>query len=228
MAPWLVFLPSPLLGPAVWQPVARLLADRGWRTTTCSLPPRVLTAEGVLAAFLGALPPDRDCVLVPHSNAGAYVPELTVQRAVVGTVFVDAVLPPAGGRIPLAPPAFLDGLRAKAEDDGLLPPWTSWWDEADVAALFPTTGMRAHVEREQRRLPLSYFEGSLAVPPGWDDRPAAYLAFGDTYGAERDDAARRGWPVRTLPGDHLHQLTDPGQVADTLVALLRQVLPGAD
>ena len=189
----------------------------------CTVPARVLTGEDVLDAFRATLPLDRDLVLVPHSNAGAYVPGLVVQRPVVATVFVDAVLPPPSGRIPLAQPAFLDVLRKKADDDGLLPPWTRWWDEADIATLFPTAESRAGVEREQQRLPLSYFQGALAVPRGWDERPGAYLAFGDTYTAERDDAAQRGWPVRTLPAGHLHQLNHPGQVADALVALLSQV-----
>lgn len=72
-----------------------------------------------------------------HSNAGAYVPALTGQRRVVGCVFVDALLPSRAGRVPLAPLAFLDVLRDLADDVGLLPPWTCWWDEADVAGLLP-------------------------------------------------------------------------------------------
>ncbi len=103
---------------------------------------------------------------MPHSNAGAYVPELVTQRRVVAMVFVDAVLPPRRGRVPLAPPAFLDLLRSKVEDDGLLPVWTRWWDDADVAPLFPDAQARTRVEREQPRLPLSYFEGTLPVPRG--------------------------------------------------------------
>lgn len=217
MVPSLIFLPSPLLGPAVWRPVARVLADQGWHTKICTVPEPVLRAEDVLDAFLAALPVDRDIVLVPHSNAGAYVPELAVQRPVVATVFVDAILPPPSGRVPLAPAAFLDVLRAKADDDGLLPPWTSWWAEVDVAALFPSAESRAEVEQEQQRLPLSSFT----------DRPGAYVAFGDTYAGDREAAAQRGWPVRTLPAGHLRQLHDPDQVAETLLALLDHVLPGA-
>ncbi|MBC7677798.1 MAG: alpha/beta fold hydrolase [Pseudorhodobacter sp.] len=227
MVPSLVFLPSPLLGPAVWRPVARVLADQGWHTMICTVPEPVLRAEDVLDAFLAALPLDRDIVLVPHSNAGAYVPELAVQRPVVAAVFVDAILPPPSGRIPLAPPAFLDVLRAKADDDGLLPPWTTWWAEVDVAALFPSAESRAEVEQEQQRPPLSYFTEALAAPQGWDERPGAYLAFGDAYAADRDAAAQRGWPVRTLPAGHLRQLHDPDQVAEALLALLGHVVPGA-
>lgn len=223
----LIFLPSPLLGPSVWRPVARIVADQGWHTTICTVPAPVLRSEDVLDAFLAALPAERDVVLVPHSNAGAYVPELAMQRPVVAAVFVDAILPAPSGRIPLAPPEFLDILRAKADDDGLLPPWTSWWDEADMAALFPNAESRAGVEQEQQRLPLSYFTEAVAVPQGWDKRPGAYVAFSDTYAADRDAAARRGWPVRTLSAGHLHQLCDPDQVADTLLALLGQIVPDA-
>jgi hypothetical protein len=86
--------------------------------------------------------------------------------------------------------------------------------------VFPDAETRAHVEREQQQLPLAYFEEALPVPAGWDEHPVAYLAFGEAYADERDEAARRHWPVTTLPSEHLHQLIDPDQVAAELVALL--------
>jgi len=89
-----------------------------------------------------------------------------------------------------------------------------------VAALFPDDETRHRIEREQPRLPLSYFEGQLPAPEAWDDRPAAYLAFGDTYGPERDEAERRQWPITTLSGGHLHLLNNPRQVVAALVVLL--------
>ncbi len=170
MGPLLALLPSPLLGPSIWQAVARVLADRGWGTLVCAGSAHVRTGQGALAAFLAMLPTEQHLVLVAHSSAGAYVPELARQRRVVATVFVDAVLPPAHGRVPLAPPALLDVLRTKADDDGLLPVWTRWWDDADVAPLFPDAQTRARVEREQQQLPLSYFEDTLPIPQGWDQR----------------------------------------------------------
>jgi len=206
MVPSVALLPSPLLGPSVWQPVARSLTDRGWRTVTCAVAAPVRTAQDALDAFLSELPAKQDLVLVPHSNAGAYVPALVMQRRVVALVFVDAVVPPSRGHVPLAPPEFLDLLRAKADDDGQLPVWTAWWDPAEVAALFPDAQTRARVEQEQRQLPMSYFEGVLPVPPGWDERPAAYLAFGDTYADERDEAARRHWPVTAELVTLVHRL----------------------
>jgi hypothetical protein len=213
-------LASPLLGPSVWQPVARLLRT-SWAVVTPTVARQVsLAPDEVLRCLREALPGDRDLVLVPHSNAGLYVPALTSARRVAGYVFVDAGLPAGYGRVRLAPPAFYGFLKQKVDPAGLLPPWTRWWPQAEVAALIPDAAVRARVEREQRRLPLSYFGTSLPVPAGWDDRPGAYLAFGDTYAADRQRAARRGWPVSTLPGGHLHMLVDPERVAAEIDALL--------
>lgn len=220
----LALLPSPLLGRSVWRPVADALATVGWTTTWCSAPTNPQTGRGVLDSFLGQLPTDQDLILVAHSNAGAYIPALSTQRSVVGAVFVDALLPPPRGDLPLAPPAFLDFLRQKADADGVLPVWTDWWEEQDVAALFPDNETRHRIEREQTRLPLSYFEDRLVIPDGWDEAlPGAYLAFGDTYSRERDNAQQRNWPVTTLTGEHLHLVNDPTQVAEALIDLLKQI-----
>jgi hypothetical protein len=193
----------------------------GWEVITpaaAQVAPR--TPDDVLRSFLAALPADQDLVLIPHSNAGVYVPALTVERRVVAYVFVDAGLPANYGRVRLAPSALLDFLTQKADSNDLLPPWTSWWDEADVTRLFPNVDVREQVEREQQRLPLSYFNESLPLPSDWDNRPGAYLAFGDTYLSDRREAARRGWPVATLSGGHLHTLVDPHQVAAEINNLL--------
>ena len=223
MAMSLALLSSPLLGPAVWAPVAQVLHDRGWSTITCASAGPVRTGQDVVDAFLSQLPIDEPFVLVPHSNSGAYVPALVMRRRVAATVFVDAVLPPRRGDVPLAPPEFLDFLRGKADDDGTLPVWTEWWDEADLTALFPDARTRTRVSEEQHRLPLSYFEETVAVPAGWDQIPGAYLAFGETYASERDDARSRGWPVQTVAAEHLHQLMQPDQVVIELIDLVRRL-----
>ncbi len=70
------------------------------------------------------------------------------------------------------------------------------------------------------------------MPPGWDNKPSAYLAFGDTYNAELAEAVTRGWKVNALPGNHLHMLIDPEGVATALDGLLEQIgfspTPAAD
>lgn len=222
--PVVVLVPSPVLGPASWRLVEQALQRAGWPTIMPAASGPVRTGPDVLAGMLAAVPADREVVVVAHSNAGVYVPALVTRRAVVAAVFVDALLPAAaGGPVPLAPPALLEFLRARADTDGLLPPWTDWWDDTDVAALFPDAHTRALIEREQPRVPLSYFESSLTVPPDWDQGPMAYLAFGDTYTAQRADAESRGWPTATLAGEHLHMLIDPTQATQALTALLARL-----
>lgn len=218
----LALLPSPLLGSAVWEPVARVLNDQGRSAQAVHLGGTAPTSsKEALREFLRALPQDEDLVLVPHSNAGLYVPAIAAERRVAAVVFVDAGLPPAdGGDAPTAPPEFYEFLAAKADADETLPVWTEWWEE-DVAALFPDASARSGVERQQRRLPLSYFRDSVPVPPAWDRRPCGYLAFGDTYQLETETARSLGWPVRVLPGAHLEMVMHPHRVAEAILALLR-------
>jgi hypothetical protein len=215
-----VLLPSPLLGPAVWEPVAEELRHTGWSVMTCGVPASPRTPEEVMSSFLGSLPDDRELAMVPHSNAGLYIPGLIRERTVVATVFVDAALPPAEGPISLVPTGMYDFLEARADEHGVLPSWTQWWNDTDLDGLFPSRAVRDLVEAGQPRVPLAYFHGSLPTRPGWDNTPSAYLAFGDTYADERLRAERHHWPVRTLPGRHLHMLIEPKEVAAKVTEML--------
>ncbi|MET1052633.1 MAG: hypothetical protein ABWX65_08345 [Mycetocola sp.] len=216
----LALLPSPLLGPAVWAGVADRLTASGWDVAT--LPPfdRIDGPLDVLGQWERVLSVDTSYVLIPHSNAGLFVPAIGERRRVTATVFVDAALPPATGSVPLAPPQLRQRLDGLADATGLLPPWTAWWDASELTALFPDDATRRTVEAEQQRLPLSYFGERMPVRAGWDDSPAAYLAFGETYATERGRAAGNGWPVETLTGGHLHMLIAPDDVASALERLL--------
>ena len=206
-----LLVPSPLLGPATWSPVAERLGAEVVPTAGVrsggALVEAVVAAAGRLAGGV---------VLVPHSNAGLAAPAVAQRVDVAATVYVDAALPVASPT-PLAPPGFLDFLRGLADDDGLLPPWTDWWD--DLTGVFPTAAARSAVEAEQPRLALDYFTATLPVPAGWHEQPAAYVAFGDTYAEEVSLATGWGWPVRVLPGRHLHQLHDPDGVAEAVRTL---------
>lgn len=102
----------------------------------------------------------------------------------------------------------------------MLPPWTKWWPEQDVASLFPDPDVRARIEREQPGVRLEYFRGSVHAPRGWDRRPCGYLAFGGAYAEETQEAQRRGCSVRTLDGGNLHMVVDPQTVAEHIDELL--------
>jgi hypothetical protein len=207
----IVLVGSPLLGGAAWEPVAQLL------DAVVVTPAGGSAAEG-LASLLAQLPMDRELVLVPHSNAGLYVGAVAARRDVRAAVFVDAGLPSPDGPTPTAPAPVLGVLAGLADEAGLLPPWTKWWPEEDVAPLFPDPAARARIEAGQPRLPLSYF--SDVVPAAGLPERCAYLAFGDTYAAEAARADSAGWPGSRLEGRHLHLLVDPQAVAAEIRRLI--------
>lgn len=161
-------------------------------------------------------------VLVPHSNAGYLAPSVRKGRASTAILFMDAALPPAESSTTLAPPGFRKFLAGLAGATGLLPPWTQWWSGEDVATVIPEADF-PELDRRCPRLPLSYFDYSVAPPVGWTSARNAYLAFGDTYDEEWHRAAASGWPRSRLEGGHLHFLHDPDAVAAPLISLERDL-----
>jgi len=221
-----VLLPSVFLGQTVWRSVADELQDGGADVLVASAgttPPR--TYLEAVAAYSRDVPVDRRVILVAHSNAGNYIPGLVSARDVAASIFVDAVLPVESGRQALASREFVRQLESLADDAGNLPVWTQWFDEEDVAELFPDQSARAAVEAEQQRIPLTYLRDSFDVATGWARTPAAYLAFGDTYADEQREAAARGLPVVRMAGEHLHMLIDPRTVADAISRLRDDLRP---
>jgi hypothetical protein len=225
--PAFVFVHSLLLGPSTWAPVAAGLTASGAVTVVPSLldvadaePPFWSRVADKVNDAVSRLPQEQPVFLVAHSNAGLHVPVIVqaAQRPVAGCLFVDAGLPGRTGPTPAASPERLDLLRLKATG-GRLPQWTTWWDEDDVALLFPDPQTRSTVSAEQPRLPLSYYEQQIPVPAGWDNRPCGYLVFGPPYDRMAQEARERGWDVDRIPGHHLHQLVDPDTVTARLVAM---------
>jgi hypothetical protein len=230
MAPVFVLVHSPSVGPSTWAPVAERLRALDHEALVPSLLevgegdppfwPRMV--EAVAAAGRDS---DQPVLLVAHSNAGLFVPILATEavRPVRACLFVDAALPARQGSTPVAPAELLAFLRGKVADDGRLPRWTDWWDDDEVAELFPDAVTQAAVIAEQPRLPLAYYEQRVPVPAGWDEIPCGYLLFGPPYDEVAADASDRGWLVEELPGAHLHQIVDPHGTADLLVSMAERL-----
>jgi hypothetical protein len=226
MLPEFVLVHSPSVGPSTWVPVADRLRALGRDAVVPSLRavgegdppfwPRVV--EAVAEATRDS---DQPVLLVAHSNAGLFVPVLVTaaDQPVHGCLFVDAGLPAREESTPVASAEMLDFLRGKVADDGRLPRWTDWWDEQDVAELFPDAATQAAVIADQTRLPLTYYEQRVPVPAGWDTTPCGYLLFGPPYDAVAAEARDRGWLVEELPGGHLHQVVDPDATAGRLISM---------
>jgi hypothetical protein len=223
-----VLVHSPSVGPATWAAVAERLTIAGCDVAVPSLltvgedgPPFWPRAVAAVTGKLGTVRPDQLLVLAAHSNAGIFLPVIrhALEWPVALSVFVDATIPVPDGRTPMVGEEFLPFLRDLAGPDGRLPPWTDWWDEEDVAPMFADQQTREVITAEQPRLPLAYYQEQVPVPAGWDDHPCAYVQFSSAYDAPAAEARRRGWDVRLLPGEHLHQVVDPDAVARTLLDL---------
>jgi hypothetical protein len=216
----IAILPSPLLGPATYEPLAASLTARGARTVVAPLPEDDVAPEGVLAAFHSTVADHGATVVVAHSNAGYYAPKVGADLD-LPVLFVDAALPAQDvTETLLAPAAFAEFIGSLPVTDGRLPSWPSWWERAELARLFPDSQWLDRVTREAPRLAPSYFTTSVPVPRGWAARPAAYLAFGETYAAELAFARHAGWVVRREDGHHLAHLADPDHVADLVGDML--------
>jgi hypothetical protein len=210
-------LPSPLVGAGAYAVLADAFRADGHSARVVDLPGRVSSGQNLFDACERAVTEFAPEVVVAHSNAGLVAPAVADG---IPVLFVDAALPPPAGECAMAPAHLLLHLEAMADAEGLLPPWTQWWSEEDVATLFPDATTRAVVEATVPRLPLAYFRTRVTAPDQWEARPQAYLAFGATYADELARARQLGWPSRMLPGaGHLHHLHDPSGVARDILDL---------
>lgn len=212
-----VLLPSPFLPAHAYAALVDALGRRGWGVVVATTDSRPDGPAPVLTAYGDCVERERPDVVVGHSNAGRYAVAVAAGAPVV---HVDAALPPSSGDATLAPEALLDHLAGLADPDGLLPPWTRWWSDEDVAAVVPGPRVLAGIRAQEPRLPLSYVRARLGAPVGWQEAPQAYLALGVTYAGELGLARRLGWPAQVLDGaGHLHHLVDPDAVAALVVDL---------
>jgi hypothetical protein len=232
-----VLVHAPVLGPATWSPVAAELARHGHQVTVPALagfadagPPYVERLIDRTRAQLGH-PGAGRVVLVVHSGAGVFAPYLAEAAGADAVIFADASLPPSApaqsapdqsasdGPARVIDAEFLPVLQGIAAD-GIVPPWPRWWPAEELAPLYPDDATRASVNAEAAPMPLAFFEELLpGVPPSWHTRQPAYLRFSEGYAETARRADALSWPVRELPGEHLHMLVDPAGVAAALNAL---------
>jgi pimeloyl-ACP methyl ester carboxylesterase len=226
-----VLVHSPLVGPTSWSPVARELERRGRAAVVPSLlgvaeAPEPQWRHVPDAVRIATSHVHERVVLVGHSGAGLLLPVVADALAseVAALVFVDSRLPPPGGRMPLARPVFADELRTMATD-GLLAPWSRWFGANAMRDLVPDERMRAELEAEMPRLPLSYFEATVPVPDDWANRrPCAYLLLSTHYGHSAAEARAYGWPVIEIRGvQHLAIATNAIPVTQALLDLERSL-----
>jgi pimeloyl-ACP methyl ester carboxylesterase len=218
---------APGLGPASWGPVAEQLAGSGQRVVVPSLagfagagPPYVRRLVELAAGQVRAGPRDR-VVLVLHSGSGVFAPYLAeaVPAREVAVIFADAAIPPGMPGATIVGSEHLRFLRDLASG-GMVPPWPKWLPDDVLSLLFPDEASCHTVTSEARPLPLGFFEEALPpVPDSWPTCRPGYLRFSESYRDQADEARRLGWPVRDLPGEHLHMLARPADVAAAITVM---------
>jgi len=225
-----VLIPSPLCGPASWEPIAAALGRRGIAATIPPLRdgdptlPFWQQHAATAAEALMALPADVMPLLVAHSGAGPLLPAIgqASGRPVGGYLFADAGLPHPGlsrlDEMAQTVPTLAATLRAELATGGRYPAW------GDVALrpLIPDPTRRATTLAELRPRPLAFFTEALPTVAAWPDAPCAYLRFSAAYDRHAAAARARGWSIRAFDAGHFHQLADPEAVTDTLIALARE------
>jgi pimeloyl-ACP methyl ester carboxylesterase len=234
-APTFVLIPGAWLGGWSWQPVARLLTERGYPTLALTLPgmsydrsPAGLGLADAVDYVVSEV--ERrdltDVVLVPHSWGG--YPATGAAHRLAGRVskviYFSAVVPEPGTpmadeneqygaiirqSIEASPDASV--LLGLGEVQGMLMPG----DPAPIQEL---------VSRLLVPQPGGYMTDSLDLPPvtkaGVD---AAYVLCADDIALARpgtEFAARLGVDPLVIPGNHMTMLTQPATVADALLAVL--------
>ena len=76
---------------------------------------------------------------------------------------------------------------------------------------------RSLIENDLPELPLDYFNYVVPLPEGWFEQSrCSYLWFSNAYLADAQEARRRGWSVRHLPGNSMTMVTRPRTVAREL------------
>jgi len=207
-----VFLPG-----IVMDPLVSVLRERG-STAEWVAPTESASAEAAAQAYVAAARRVGATTAIAHSNAGNFVPAVAAGSAVQRVVFIDAMVPPlTGGTWCVVPRRMRDSLLASATD-GVLPPWTQWWPEKEVDALFPNHETYVRVDAGTPAVDTSYLSSRISAPSGWSaDLDCSYVAFGATYADAAGVAAESGWPVRRLELGHLGMLQNPAMVADAVL-----------
>lgn len=219
-------IPSPIVAPATWAPVAEALRRRGDDARVADLD-REAGAGGPSwrrqarsAAALRALPDDPPPFLVAHSGAGALLPAIRQElgRPVAGYLFVDAGIP-ADGETRHGAGAFAAQLRDLYARGGRYPDWS----EDDLRALVPDPAARRLIG--PRPQPWAFWDEAIPVFAGWPDAPCGYLQFTASYDEHGERARREGWPYRRIDAGHFHPLVAPDEVADALRGLAARLRP---
>ena len=204
----------PLLCPQVWGPFAEYLESRGqgvvipdFRGALDPSPKWWERATKVCVETIGRQEPMR---LVCYSGSGVLAPLLATNLSVDSVIFMDAVVPAESGHS--MPDAEIKEMVKLLARDGHFPKWTRWWEGPLLNAMLPEVALRQSIDENCPELPADFYEYGVPVPDNWAPPSVTYLQLSEGYTSYATEAARRGWDVKTLDGDHLYVASHPARV----------------
>ena len=196
---------SPLLGPSSWRPCAEILESTGRRVVVPDLRASVAsptawweratdTAVTTAATAAGAAAPSGvEFVVVGHSGAGVLLPLIAARLdRVQAVVFVDALLPARTGVTEASAEQHRAFVATLPVTDGLLPPWSRWWDPQVLDEIIPDPGLRAILTSDEPRLPREFWSEPVPVPREWPAGGGRYLRLSPAYDDSAAAASRSG------------------------------------
>lgn len=206
-------------------PLADSARSRGYRVAAPDLtaavePPPPVWKRLVAEALKGAGDLPAPVLLIGHSGAGAFLPQIGARMAarMEAMVFVDAVLPPTSGSHETT--ADMKELLREKTVEGRLLPWLDWWPQATLDRILPGSEDRRTLRTDMPRLDPFFYDEPVPVPPGWSEWRCAYLQSSPAYSDEAADARARRWPQLSIDGTHLSLFTEPDVVFEAVGALV--------
>lgn len=213
----MALLHSPLVSAASLAPLADVLRARGHRVELPSLKGvfdeddtgRADVVDRFLCNLVGMTAP---VVLVAHSGAGPLLAEVSGQvPGVAAEIYVDADYGvPGVSWVDQAPRELVEKLYGMVSA-GRLPPWDTWFPDADLPDLGPLP-----------KVPWTWF--TEATPYDLWNGPWGYVSLSDAYPAALARAESLGTPLVRLDLGHLAPMTDPDPVADAVEELIGRLV----
>ncbi|WOH51980.1 alpha/beta fold hydrolase [Bradyrhizobium sp. sBnM-33] len=204
-----VLVPGPLVRASSWEPTAQELRKSGHDVQT----PDVLDNQPPPAwrdwtsHLLQRITSCHEPILVGHSSASVLVADLARRLPCRGVVIVDGEVPPSRGAASPVRPALRDFIRSIAASDGTLPIWSRWFAGDIKRTSLVGLDLLA-------RDPIAF---------SWDHVPVGFIQCSPIYDHATLEARRRGWPVTTLKGTHLHPTLQPAETMHAILSMSRQL-----
>jgi Alpha/beta hydrolase family len=227
-----ILVAGPLVRASSWEPTAKLLRSAGHRVQVPDVlayhhapPPWNAWTSHLFKHIATANEP----FLVGHSSASVLVADMGTKLPVKGIIIVDGDVPPSQGAAPPVRPALYEHIQGLAGVDGMLPIWSRWFaDDArrmslvGVDILARDSAAFARFEAELPRMHVGWFEDTIKLD-NWDHVRGGYIQTSPIYDHAVAEAQRRGWPITTLHGTHLHPMLQPAETADAIVSMTGQL-----